>query len=72
MGTFLKRLKGFNSLSEAPGNLQDYAFVKAKIFNSITGELRGPFFTVGDAKDVHAAFKEAWAGVVAMLEFISP
>ena len=43
--------------------------MKAEIVNSITGELRGPFFTIADAKDVPAAFEEAWAGVVAMLQY---
>ena len=45
----------------------DYAFEKAKIKNPVAVELRGPFFTIGDVKDIPAAFEEAWAGVVAML-----
>ena len=51
----------------APGNLVDFSFEKARIMNSIAGELRGPFFTIGDVKDVKAAFEETWAAVVAMI-----
>ena len=55
----------------APGNLVDYAFEVAKIQNSLTGELRGPNFTIDNANDFPAAFEEAWAAVVAMLKEIN-
>ena len=45
----------------------DFAFEKAEIKNPVAVELRGPFFTIGDVKDIEDAFKETWAGVVAML-----
>ena len=58
---------GGKEFLNAPGNLMDFALEKAKIKNPMAVELRGPFFTIGNVKDVAAAFEEAWAGVAAIL-----